>query len=113
MKITEVKKINNYTNKLDNDYIKYLENNDVWWITKNRLYINLDNSSDKDIKKILFRLSDMDCNNKSNKTLYLNFNLYETLMKFDHEVYVGELPFDYLKMFSKGKKCGVIESASF
>jgi len=95
---------------LSTEDVKKIEAKNEWWVTNNKISILLVNPTDQDIKKITFSLSNADCHHTSKK-VYLSLDLVEPLDRYRAVVYSGLLPFDYVKEYGNGERCGVIEEA--
>lgn len=95
---------------LAEDDVLAMEAKNKWWVNRNNISIVLANPTRKNIKKVVFSLSTTDCQHDGKKQ-YMVLELLEPLDGYRSVVYSGPLPFDYVKEFGEGERCGVVEQA--
>lgn len=96
--------------KLPKSEVDKIESMNTWWVSDNKLYVRFYNPHTKPITSAIFYLSKTSCQTAKNK-LWLGFEFEKPLSYESSAIYVGELPFDYVKAFGSGTNCGVVDSA--
>lgn len=88
-----------------------IESKNEWWVSSDKLFVLLVNSTEYNIGAIKFALSTEECG-AAGDVHYLEFSLRAPLQTDETAVYSGRLPFDYDKKIGEGSKCGTIIEAS-
>ncbi|MBU3588520.1 hypothetical protein [Polynucleobacter sp. 80A-SIGWE] len=100
---------NAYSKALSTPQIEIMENNNLWWIEKNNIFIRLYNPNNRPITSAIFSLKHGKCAIKEGEKIYLLLGLNDTPLPVNGvRIYKGELPFEYKKFYGESLNCGDI-----
>jgi hypothetical protein len=82
----------------------------LWWIAENTLHMRVVNPARQPVATLRFQVSSTDCNS-AGELRELTLRLLAPLEPGRTVVYVGKLPFDYARVYGRGKRCGTVTQA--
>lgn len=92
--------------------VDQMESTNIWWVSKNKINVLLNNPADRPVKNVVFTLSETGCKGGREKRAF-SFDLPTPLEAQNSVIYTGELPIAYDKAFGKGQRCGLVEGAKY
>ena len=108
--VNDLKPNNTQFQSLDAPSVSKLEASNEWWVEDNILSVLVSNPIDSSLKEFVFELSP-DCTTKAGKKRLLSLLLLVNLEARGSAVYSGQIPFEYIKAFGEGIRCGLIKAA--
>ena len=92
--------------------VDQMESTNIWWVSKNKINVLLNNPTDRPVKNVVFTLSETGCKGGGKKRAF-SFDLPTPLEAQNSVIYNGELPIAYDKVYGKGQRCGLVEGAKY
>lgn len=100
-----------YSYTFNDAQVSMVEAYNIWWVSRNMLFVRFNNFSVNKMNAAVFSLSRADCGAESGNPIYLNLEFDRAMNPGEYAVYAGELPFNFSEEFSGGTKCGLVQEA--